>query len=130
MADKKEKASKWKPFTPLNLALAIASEAGIAAANDALGIPQGAGAISSAVASASIEVVKNHFKEARHILTSAAAHDSPLPKQVTDELTEDAIEHVVSLLDKREAQLMAAAYKGAIRNVGGMHTGISLVYLA
>lgn len=88
MDKRDKKQSVWAPLSPLNLALAAASEVGISAAGEALGVPRGAGLVFSTLAGASLEVAGNVFSEAKRILRTAHTDqiNNPLPETVRREL--------------------------------------------
>jgi 3-polyprenyl-4-hydroxybenzoate decarboxylase len=127
-----KKQSVWAPLSPVNLALAAASEVGISAAGEALGVPQGAGLIFSTIAGASVEVAGNVFAEAKRILRTANTNrlSNPLPETVKRELSAEKVAAAVQLIESNEARMTRLIYERATKNVGGLRPGVSLVHLA
>lgn len=129
MGDQENKKSIWAPLSPRNLALAAASEIGIASASDALGIPQGAGLIFSVGAGATLEVIGNYFAEAKRILRNAqvAGPENPLPETVRQELSEVNVAKALTLIEEEEARMTRLIYERAINNPFGLKPGVSLI---
>ncbi len=132
MDEQDKKQSVWAPLSPLNLALAAASEVGISAAGEALGVPQGAGLIFSTLAGASAEVAGNLFSEAKRILRTAHTDqiNNPLPETVKRELSAEKMAEAVHLIESNEARMTRLIYERATKNVAGLRPGVSLIHLA
>lgn len=132
MDEQDKKQSLWAPLSPVNLALAAASEVGISAAGDALGVPQGAGLLFSTLAGASVEVVGNLFSEAKRILRTAQTDrlNNPLPEAVRRELSAEKVAAAVLLIESNEARMTRLIYERATKNIAKLRPGASIIHLA